>query len=319
MIKTANLILKTITYTGDSIGENIGIEVEVANNLISMNRRIRNGSSIQCDKNITEFVTDGNSLTVPLTIRIIEKDLLFNDVGSTKENIKINFNAKKTQHIAYQVDVSESWGFPIHRTASFHVVFEVLVVRGIMRYVSEIEKGWLGAKKVSDGGKIDLPSFLKVIYHRVQSNREYCTILEGALSGVEVSLKLNDGGTSYLLQKNQQTEQVSLTYSISKKILKLGKKTLRATDEPDMRWKKGMYDVEIPDHPHEGGHRYPEATLATIWFRVGHSGDRYIHTGKHSLGCITLIEQKKWDALCAVLLKARRGDGRSVGTLEVID
>lgn len=78
------------------------------------------------------------------------------------------------------------------------------------------------------------------------------------------------------------------------------------------------YDIEIPDIPHPGGLHYPEARYAKIWFRVGHSGKRYIHTGEHSRGCITLLEQERWDELCKILSKARKDDGRSIGVLEVI-
>lgn len=86
-----------------------------------------------------------------------------------------------------------------------------------------------------------------------------------------------------------------------------------------MPWKKGTYDVEIPDAPHSGGLRYPEAALSRTWFRVGHTGDRYIHTGAGSLGCITVLERDRWDALCSMLMRARKGDNVSVGTLTVID
>ena len=48
-------------------------------------------------------------------------------------------------------------------------------------------------------------------------------------------------------------------------------------------------------------------------------GEIYIHTGTYSLGCITLIENNKWDALYSVLIKSRVGDDRSIAVLEVID
>jgi hypothetical protein len=34
---------------------------------------------------------------------------------------------------------------------------------------------------------------------------------------------------------------------------------------------------------------------------------------------MTIIEVEKWDALCEVLLKARKGDFISVGILEVVE
>ena len=55
-----------------------------------------------------------------------------------------------------------------------------------------------------------------------------------------------------------------------------------------------------------------------MWFRIGHSGDRYVHTGTVSAGCLSMNEIKKWDNLCIKMLKTRKGDGVSVGTLKVI-
>jgi hypothetical protein len=56
-----------------------------------------------------------------------------------------------------------------------------------------------------------------------------------------------------------------------------------------------------------------------VWFRIGHDGARYLHTGKYSAGCMTLLEQKQWDGLWAVLITARKGDGKSIGVLKVIE
>jgi len=83
---------------------------------------------------------------------------------------------------------------------------------------------------------------------------------------------------------------------------------------------KGAYDIEIPDYPHPGGARYQqEAPRAKTWFRVGHSGERYLHAGGRSLGCITIIEISRWGEIYNSLIKARKGDSASVGVLEVVD
>jgi len=92
-----------------------------------------------------------------------------------------------------------------------------------------------------------------------------------------------------------------------------------ADDNPKNPWKKGLYDIEIPDHPHEGGLNYPEAGRGTVWFRIGHSGERYLHPGIVSAGCISVTETKRWMEIYDTLIKARKGDFMSVGIFEVID
>jgi hypothetical protein len=85
-------------------------------------------------------------------------------------------------------------------------------------------------------------------------------------------------------------------------------------------WQKGLYDIELPDYPHRGGRNYlNQSKRAMTWFRIGHGSERYLHAGGLSLGCITVIETKRWMEIYDALIKSRKGDFISVGTLEVID
>ena len=68
-------------------------------------------------------------------------------------------------------------------------------------------------------------------------------------------------------------------------------KTIDYSSSP---WQKGFYDIEIPDFAHKGGDNYPEAKRGKHWFKIGHSGDKYLHVGMYSLGCITIVEIMKW-------------------------
>lgn len=140
------------------------------------------------------------------------------------------------------------------------------------------------------------------------------------LKNIQASVLLKEDRSSRFSKINPHKKQVNLTYSISKKILKMGRKTYTTIDYPDAIWKKGTYDIEIPDYPHEGGLDYENsATHTTTWFRVDHKDDRYIHTGMRSRGCITLTENNRWDELYIVFISARKGDDVSVGILTVID
>ncbi|MGB5944062.1 MAG: DUF4157 domain-containing protein [Leeuwenhoekiella sp.] len=78
----------------------------------------------------------------------------------------------------------------------------------------------------------------------------------------------------------------------------------------------GKHDIEIPDYQHtktaEKGYH------ATTWFRIGHSGDRYMHPGMMSLGCITVLNMGDWEKIYNLLIKSRKSS-KSVGTINLTD
>jgi hypothetical protein len=222
------------------------------------------------------------------------------------------------QRTIHKIQVEEFRGIFDKSVAIFYVTLEVLVLRTI-RYVEKTEDGWLKIRLEGHGKVESIPYGLKVEVHYVDSKREYFTIIEGVYRGKKASVKLKQDGSSYFSAENQQTAPVHLIYSSTGKTLTLNGKIYRTEDHPSSPWKNGLYDIEIPDAPHEGGLNYTEVRYARTWFRVGHKGDRYIHTGRLSLGCITLIERHRWDELYGVLINARKGDGLSIGTLEVIE
>lgn len=76
----------------------------------------------------------------------------------------------------------------------------------------------------------------------------------------------------------------------------------------------GTHDIEIADYPHLDGQQYGD--FGTVWFRIGHQGDRYVHPGRYSDGCLTCAPVN-WPRIYPVLNGGRRGDGLSVGRLKV--
>ena len=165
-----------------------------------------------------------------------------------------------------------------------------------------------------------MPQCLKLKLDSIERGREHLTILEGPYRGQTASIKLKDNGDSYLSTDIQHKSMARLKYSISKRKLITDKDEYQATDHPDSPWKKGLYDIEIPDYPHALGGRYEDSAVrAKTWFRIGHEGERYLHTGRVSLGCITITEVKHWDEIYNKLIKARKGDSISVGVLEIVD
>ncbi|MGK5094848.1 hypothetical protein WDW89_22910 [Deltaproteobacteria bacterium TL4] len=313
------VILKWVglQYSGDSIGRDMRIEMEVANHFMGINKKLSPGKSIALNKEIGQFLTSQSSFSLPVQIRVIERDPVFNDVGNLQTTLQVDLNTSTPQRSTHQVQVEEFQGLLGKNVAVFHVMLEILVIQAI-RYVSGVSRGWLRVR-LDNGLEISLPTTLRVQVDRLTSKREYFTILEGPYRGRKASVKLNKNGSSYLLTDNPQTGPVYLVFSISKKTLSLNGKTYLTKDYPSRPWEKGFYDVEIPDDPHRGGQNYSDTHYALTWFRVGHEGDRYIHTGRASLGCITLTERHRWDVLYRELIKARKGDGISIGTLQVVE
>src|SRR3989344_5064727 len=73
--------------------------------LTTESRQVRQRKSIA---KWVDFETDRELFQTEVFIAVIEKDLLFNDVGSTKSNVKINTTSIKPQQFVFEVQVKES-------------------------------------------------------------------------------------------------------------------------------------------------------------------------------------------------------------------
>lgn len=79
---------------------------------------------------------------------------------------------------------------------------------------------------------------------------------------------------------------------------------------------KGWSALEIPDAPHGGGTHYSDKSpFATVWFRIGQNGDRYLHPGRYSAGCGT-VEPDRWTPIYNYLISKRK-DTKRVGAIHV--
>lgn len=317
MIKKIVLKLKNIKYLGDSIGDDIRFEADILGKYFSVKKRIKSGTEQNFDSTIGEFDTDRKIFEALLSLRVIEDDPIFNDTASFDTEIKID-TTKNQQDFLYEVSIKEI----MIRTSKDKAVFKITLQAEIFEeetVTSETSDGWLTVELVA-GGKKSLPAFLRVKILRSDGKKDYFTILEGPYQTKDafVSKKLNI--LSYLQSGILVRDPVFATYSISSRILTINGKKYKTTDFESEKWEIGVYDIEIPDAPHKGGASYTDkAKFAKVWFRIGHKGAKYLHTGMHSLGCITVLEQDKWDEIYHELIKARKGDGMSVGTLTVIE
>ena len=324
MLKSIQLKFSEIKYSGDSVGDDIRIEIEILDQFLRVDQRIKPGSAFKIDQSIGQFTTDQKLFKADVQITAIEKDLLFNDISKINGTLKIDTISAKSQKFIFKIQIQETrwgkaWG---EQTARFEITLEA-VVSDAIKYTPDVGegtgKGWLMVKFENGEPDESIPAYIKLTVERIDTKREYFTILEGAYRDKSASVEIGDDGSSWLIAGIKHELAALIIYSISKKVLTLKGKKYKADDDPRNPWKKGFYDIEIPDHPHEGGLKYPEAGRGTVWFRIGHSGNRYLHPGRVSAGCISITETARWMEIYNALIKARKGDFMSVGVLEVID
>lgn len=320
--KNIQLKLSKLKYSGYSVGDDIRIEIEHPNGLWFLDKQIKNKSEINIDKIIYQSIVTQNISNVSLNIKIIEKDLVFNDVGNTKVDLVVDINNTKPQISTHEIIIKELRSIkPSSKKAVFNLTSEALVSE-VVKFVPDNDggNGWLKIRLEDNKSIESLPAFLKVKTEYNDVKREYFTILEGPYSGRLASVVLKPEESSQFIYGVEYGSGIYATYSISKKIFMLDGKKYQTTDYLNAKWKKGLYDIEIPDYPHEGGRHYlTQSKRAMTWFRIGHNGEKYLHIGSRSLGCITIVEINHWMEIYNKLIKARKGDSLSVGVLEVID
>ena len=319
MSKIARVRLVGIRYEGESIGDDIRIEINHREGVFSLNKQIKHGTEAKVDAEVCALAVERSDALI-LDIKVVERDIIFQDVGGGSLEVKAGSLEESERIETCKIEVRESRGaLSGGALARFTLSFAVSASLPI-RYIPLIHDGWFKCYVGSTKEQISVVAYTKVRLDALKKGRQYIVPLEGPYIGQLLSNTADRDASSALLVQDPQAGSVQAVYSISKKKLTVDQKTYETTDDARSPWVKGIYDIEIPDHPHRSGHIYGyNSDYSIVWFRIGHQGDRYVHTGKHSLGCITMTETGNWDALCKLMLAGRKGDGRSVGTLTVTD
>lgn len=322
IIKSVQLRILKIKYSGDFIGDDIRAEVEILGKFLRIDKRIKADEVAEINKEVGRFEIDSKLFYAEVSITVIEKDLLFNDVGSVIGGVKVDTANIKPQQFVFKAQIKESrsvlgkiWG---NKVAVFEITLEAIATDAV-RYVSDEGDGWLKVVLEDKHAEVSLPAYLKIKIERADAKREYIKILEGPYYGKTASVAFKNDIFSQFITGVKHESAAQAVYSISQKIFILNGKKYKTVDYPKAPWKKGLYDIEIPDYPHKGGRNYlDQSERAMTWFKIGHDGERYLHTGGQSLGCITVVEIKRWIEIYNILIKARK-DSISVGALEVTD
>lgn len=320
MPKLVTFTLTKVKYSGKAIGDDILVEIGYKDSILKVKRKIKIGSEISLNEKIGEELTTDSILTAKMYIKVTENDGIFDDEGAKDVEIKVDVTKETPQISTYDIEVHERRTIRAGVSKAIFSISIQAVVSSFFYVTSESDGGWITVVRLDNSEKISLPECLKVGLDFDKDNRHYITIQEGRLKGVKASVKISDRGILSLTHRNEQTGSASLVYSISKKTLTWGEESFQAKDNPSYPWKIGLCNVEIPDFPHDKAMGYlTQARYAMVWFPIEFQNEsRYLHPGLISLGCVTIMELKKWDNFCKKLMRSRIGDGKHVGTLEVI-
>lgn len=77
MTKHIRLKLSRIKYTGDSIGDDIRVEIEVLGKFLRIDKRMKTGTTAVMNREVGRFETDRGLFQAEILITVMEKDLLF--------------------------------------------------------------------------------------------------------------------------------------------------------------------------------------------------------------------------------------------------
>lgn len=188
------------------------------------------------------------------------------------------------------------------------------------RYASGGPDGWLRVRREGSGDIVSLPEYLQVRLVESKDGRDYFTPMEGVYAGRRLSVKsghLNKGRPEY-------RGAAHLRFELSREVLHYPGGEIRAITYDDGPIPLGTHPIQLPDFPHDKGRHYlGNSAYAMNWFYLGHGeavdgrGDRYLHAGRASAGCVT-VDPMAWTNLYRYLILCRSGDGKTVGTINVV-
>ncbi|OGC04670.1 hypothetical protein A2276_01675 [candidate division WOR-1 bacterium RIFOXYA12_FULL_43_27] len=307
------LKLKGVKYTGDNLGRELKIVLQIEKQTAEINIALPRGSSKSFDKIIFQRTLKKKALTLPIIAEVREIRERHVDFGAGKTSIKIKEGTVQKEIKVSIKGVGREKGKIAIITFDLEISYESTI-----RYVSDVKsKGWLKVK-LENKEVIALPQLLKVELLRVEDNREYFVVLEGAFKRKNANVCLNEEGKSYLSRKGAHRGSAKLFLDQNAgKLTVLGLGTYNAVVDKNDPIPFGKYDLEIPSEPHDLGRYYLEySRYAKTWFRISHKGARFLHVGSRSAGCITVTDKAKWTEIYAFLIKSRK-DAYNVGEVIV--
>ena len=205
-----------------------------------------------------------------------------------------------------------------------------------IRYLPENGgQGFIDVIRTTDSKKIAFPGYLKVNYLGIKvlngKQRDYFIPYEGIYKNREMSVTRKSDGGSYLVTGNI-LGSAKIIFNPVKANLWYGEGSSRvgpiftqgSTIQGIAPLKDGVYELSVPDEPHNDGDPYlSQSSYARLWYpipadqdRDGRDDERFLHCGRESAGCVTVRDVPQWTGIYRYLYNRRLRDG-IIGTLTV--
>lgn len=105
--------IRDIAHSGSHIGRELEVDIKTSENIsLNFRKRVLPDRTTKLDKALGSVVTEGEIFSLLLDVTLTEHDVLFNDVGTIKQEITFNSNQNIAQTDTITVPVTERrWFF----------------------------------------------------------------------------------------------------------------------------------------------------------------------------------------------------------------
>jgi len=107
MVQKVRIKILKLEYGGDSVGNDIRLDVEISGQPFSLNQTIKPKTISELNQEIAQLPIGGEVLEAPIHIKVTEKDLIFSDAGEIDGIIRIDPLKTEPQTFDFQIKVRE--------------------------------------------------------------------------------------------------------------------------------------------------------------------------------------------------------------------
>lgn len=124
MPKKITLKLTNVRYGGQSIGNDVRVEIDIFGKIVACDAKLKREESVKPNLELGSTLIEKKPVEISATIRVIERDILFPDKGQATAKITVDPSASFPQAFTHTIAVRESRGFLTKRTARFEITIE---------------------------------------------------------------------------------------------------------------------------------------------------------------------------------------------------